>query len=214
MKVSLLASILLLSGCVKYIPYHSTAHNPRYTNDVATAMYLMPEDLGHPRFAVIAAIDDSVQHPSYYVILAPISNGTLSTLNDVDLGHHATVLPNDVKQIISHLAEMIKDWDLPTEDSTGAFYEFTTHTEMPIPSNRMNLVTANMVLQSQGPLEDGWVPSFELTHNRTNRGSIVTTLVGSAKNAYRYEFKDKSDVEGFRTQLQAALKLLTVKGMP
>ncbi len=164
-------------------------------------------------FGVVAAIDDSMEHPSYYVIIAPSLSAVPTNLNDVDLGHHATILPPEASEIIIHLTDMINEWDKPTPDTAAIFYEFTTHTQMPIPSNSTLIATQTMLLQSTGPNEEGWVPSLDIMFNRTSRGSIMSITIGTPKFNYRYDLKDKTNVIAFKNQMEKALSILTGKGM-
>lgn len=209
-----LIALFLASCSAKYIPYHSTAHNPRETNSISTAMDLiMPVDSipSEGEFAVIAAVDDSDQIPSYYVIVAPAVFPR--KIDDVFLGHSATIIATDVREMIGHLDDMLKEWDQKTPDTAAVVYEFSTQTEMPIPSSTSIIATRNFVAESQGPMEDGWVPSIDLSYNRTSGGSAMTLQIGTPKFAHRYVFTKKKEVRSLKIQFEDALKVLAARGM-
>jgi hypothetical protein len=217
MKIFFPLFLALIVGCrPQYIPFHSTIRNERISRSTATDMKLIFADRTNPfksGIAVITAVDSEEGQAMPYIILAPSENGYAALkIEDVFLGHGVSVPTKQVKSLIAGLDRMAAQGNNPTADSIAAFYEFKTQTEMYFPSNQTTIATRDAIVQSQGPKEQGWVPSIDLTFNRTSRGSIGTLLIGDVDSKERYEIRDSETATGFKGVLIAALNDLQQRG--
>jgi hypothetical protein len=204
MRIAALLITLFLFSCKPvYLPYRSTATNDRHTVNTKTDLTRIGGNtsfFGYLQYAVYSGIDYSpTGKPSgYYILLCP-SNG--ASLEKTFLWMSASVLPSDAASMLEVVDKIIQEWDAPTDGKDAYFYRFHTKIQMPVP-----------VVFFPDPL--AWVPSAELTCNRTERGSLATLLIGSEEWQLRYFFEDREDMEHFRDLIKEAIADLKKKGMP